>query len=51
LNAVYAEIPGERSGESRIGEAPSDNTCAIVMPAMPTLWFNAVPGVKVVHSV
>jgi hypothetical protein len=44
------ELLGERSGLSRISEAPPNKTGTVIAPPMATLRFNAMPSVKVIHS-
>jgi hypothetical protein len=41
----------ERAGEGPISKAPPNNNAAPIALTLTPVWFDAVPGVKFVHSV
>jgi hypothetical protein len=48
--ALCRELAGERCRQTRVSEAPPNKTGTVIVPPMATLRFNAMPGVKVIHS-
>jgi len=45
------ELGRERLSQFRISKAPSNNGAIRIVPAMSTLWLDAVTSVKFVHAV
>jgi hypothetical protein len=48
--ALCRELAGERCRQTRVSEAPPNKTGTVIVPPMAALRFNAMPGVKVIHS-